>query len=258
MREGLRALGVRIEVERRGLAGGRARRPAARRRPPPLDVRASGTTARFLAAAALPGRWPGRDRRHPAHARAPDPRRGRGPAGARRRCRGAGGERLPAAAPRGRRPARAARPRSTPAARASTSRPILLVAPCAARDVTLHLADGVLVSRPFVDLTLEVMRDFGAEADCDGRRDPGARGPGLRGPLLPHRGRLPGRRLRLRGSGHRGGPRARSTGVPAGLAADRPRRSRRARAHGLPDRSASRRRRRSPAPTTACAASTWT
>jgi 3-phosphoshikimate 1-carboxyvinyltransferase len=41
---------------------------------------------------------------------------------------------------------------------------ILLAAPYAARDVTLRFLDGVLVSRSFVDLTLDVMQAFGAEA----------------------------------------------------------------------------------------------
>jgi 3-phosphoshikimate 1-carboxyvinyltransferase len=40
---------------------------------------------------------------------------------------------------------------------------VLLAAPHADRDVRLRLA-GVLVSRPYVELTLEVMRAFGAEA----------------------------------------------------------------------------------------------
>lgn len=41
---------------------------------------------------------------------------------------------------------------------------VLQVAPLAASDVTLNLRDGVLVSRPYVDLTLAVMADFGVEA----------------------------------------------------------------------------------------------
>jgi 3-phosphoshikimate 1-carboxyvinyltransferase len=41
---------------------------------------------------------------------------------------------------------------------------LLLVAPYAAREVTLRLGRGVLVSRPYVDVTLQVMRAFGAEA----------------------------------------------------------------------------------------------
>jgi 3-phosphoshikimate 1-carboxyvinyltransferase len=42
---------------------------------------------------------------------------------------------------------------------------ILQIAPYAAREVTLRLRDGVLVSRPYVDVTLSVMRTFGAHAD---------------------------------------------------------------------------------------------
>jgi 3-phosphoshikimate 1-carboxyvinyltransferase len=42
---------------------------------------------------------------------------------------------------------------------------VLLAAPYARRDVTLSLAGGVLVSRPYVDLTLQLMREFGADAD---------------------------------------------------------------------------------------------
>lgn len=42
---------------------------------------------------------------------------------------------------------------------------ILLAAPYARHDVTLTLRNGALVSRPYVDLTLEVMRAFGADAD---------------------------------------------------------------------------------------------
>jgi 3-phosphoshikimate 1-carboxyvinyltransferase len=41
---------------------------------------------------------------------------------------------------------------------------VLLAAPYARRTVLLHLLDGTLVSRPYVDLTLQVMRAFGA--DC--------------------------------------------------------------------------------------------
>ena len=41
---------------------------------------------------------------------------------------------------------------------------VLLAAPYADRDVELRLKDGVLISRPYVDLTLQVMRAFGAEA----------------------------------------------------------------------------------------------
>jgi len=42
---------------------------------------------------------------------------------------------------------------------------VLLAAPYAAADTTLSFRDGTLVSRPYVELTLELMRAFGAEAD---------------------------------------------------------------------------------------------
>jgi 3-phosphoshikimate 1-carboxyvinyltransferase len=42
---------------------------------------------------------------------------------------------------------------------------VLLSAPYAQQEVVLELADGVCVSRPYVELTLQVMRAFGAEAD---------------------------------------------------------------------------------------------
>ena len=40
---------------------------------------------------------------------------------------------------------------------------LLLAAPYARADVVLEFTDGILVSRPYVDLTLDVMRAFGAE-----------------------------------------------------------------------------------------------
>jgi 3-phosphoshikimate 1-carboxyvinyltransferase len=42
---------------------------------------------------------------------------------------------------------------------------LLLAAPCARRDIDLLFKDGVLVSGPYVELTLQVMRAFAAEAD---------------------------------------------------------------------------------------------
>lgn len=41
---------------------------------------------------------------------------------------------------------------------------ILLVAPYAREDVRIRLKDSILVSRPYVDVTLHCMREFGAEA----------------------------------------------------------------------------------------------
>jgi 3-phosphoshikimate 1-carboxyvinyltransferase len=47
---------------------------------------------------------------------------------------------------------------------------LLQVAPYAARDVILHLKDGVLVSRPYVDVTLAIMAQFGAQASFSDER----------------------------------------------------------------------------------------
>jgi len=45
---------------------------------------------------------------------------------------------------------------------------VLLAAPYARSDVVLEFTDGILVSKPYVDLTLDMMRAFGAEADWSG------------------------------------------------------------------------------------------
>ena len=45
---------------------------------------------------------------------------------------------------------------------------VLLAAPYARADVVLEFTGGVLVSKPYVDLTLQVMRAFGAEAEWIG------------------------------------------------------------------------------------------
>jgi 3-phosphoshikimate 1-carboxyvinyltransferase len=42
---------------------------------------------------------------------------------------------------------------------------LLQIAPYAAREVTIQLKDGLLASRPYVDVTLDVMRRFGAAAE---------------------------------------------------------------------------------------------
>jgi len=61
---------------------------------------------------------------------------------------------------------------------------VLLAAPYAAEDVVLSFIDGVLVSKPYVDVTLQTMRAFGAEADweeddaaADPEQEGGARRP---------------------------------------------------------------------------------
>lgn len=45
---------------------------------------------------------------------------------------------------------------------------VLQAAPYAARDVELSFVDGVIVSRPYIDLTLDVMRTFGARVEWRG------------------------------------------------------------------------------------------
>jgi 3-phosphoshikimate 1-carboxyvinyltransferase len=42
---------------------------------------------------------------------------------------------------------------------------VLQAAPYAQRDVELSFQDGVIVSRPYIELTIQVMRDFGAEVE---------------------------------------------------------------------------------------------
>ncbi|MDD9872857.1 MAG: 3-phosphoshikimate 1-carboxyvinyltransferase [Deltaproteobacteria bacterium] len=172
MCEGLKALGVQIEHFPRGkslretwqvtgLAGG-LRAPQAA-----IDVGASGTTARFLSAAAALADGPvtldgsPRMRQRPiaelaealrelgaqveilGEAGCP-PLRVTGAGGV-----GAGGLRGGEAL--------------VDASRSSQFvSALLLAAPCAASGAKLRLRRGALVSRPFVDLTLQVMRAFGA------------------------------------------------------------------------------------------------
>jgi 3-phosphoshikimate 1-carboxyvinyltransferase len=163
MREGLRALGVAIEVDAGAWSvdGCAGRFPACDAR---VDARASGTTARFLTAAATLAAGPtlvdGSERmRERPIADLAAALRGLG-AGVEILGRGgcppvrvAGGG-LPGG-------------RATIDARRSSQylSGILLAAPCAARDVELAFAGGVLVSRPFAELTVDVMRAFGAEVE---------------------------------------------------------------------------------------------
>ena len=150
---------------RRGLRRA-ASRPGTRR----VDARASGTTARFLTAAATLADGPDVDRRHRAHARAADRRPGRRAARARRAASRSSG--APAARRCASRAAacRAARARSTRAARASTCRRCCWPRP-ARRATSSSSSRRAASSRaPYVDLTLEVMRAFGAELEPRARR----------------------------------------------------------------------------------------
>jgi 3-phosphoshikimate 1-carboxyvinyltransferase len=133
-----------------------------------LDVRASGTTARFLTAAATLASAPvvldgtKRMRERPIADLAA--------------ALGALGARVEVLGERGCPPVRAGASRLVGGealldVRRTSSQfvsGILLAAPYAKRDVTLRLAGGEVTSRPFVEMTLAVMRDFGAEAEWRG------------------------------------------------------------------------------------------
>jgi 3-phosphoshikimate 1-carboxyvinyltransferase len=163
MRACLTALGVRIEAGdaawRVHGTGGKLAAPGGA-----LDVRASGTTARFLTALATLAPGPvlidG------------SPRMRERPVGELVETLRALGAEVEALGPGGCPPVRVAGgglaggQASIDARRSSQYvSAVLLAAPYARRDVRLTLAGGVLASRPYVDLTLQLMRAFGAEAE---------------------------------------------------------------------------------------------
>ncbi|MBM4384577.1 MAG: 3-phosphoshikimate 1-carboxyvinyltransferase [Deltaproteobacteria bacterium] len=169
MRLGLEALGVRMERiggaddwRIHGVDGRFAPIASA------IDVRASGTTARFLTAAATLASAPvmldgtKRMRERPIADLAA--------------ALGALGARVEVLGERGCPPVRAGGSRLVGGealldVRRSSSQyvsGILLAAPYAERDVTLRLAGDEVTSRPFVDMTLAVMRDFGADVEWRG------------------------------------------------------------------------------------------
>jgi 3-phosphoshikimate 1-carboxyvinyltransferase len=162
----LQALGVAVDVARDGwrVAGsdGTLRTPDA-----PLFTGNSGTTARFLTAAATLANGPvvldgtARMRERPID----DLTRALEKLGAPCRAEGAHGC-PPVRVAGGGLPGGDA----TIDARRSSQyvSAVLLAAPYAQRDVTLHFENGELVSRPYVDLTLDVMRAFGAEVAWQG------------------------------------------------------------------------------------------
>ena len=165
MRDGLRALGVPIRVEGDAwtVTGAGARLPA--RGAVAVDVRASGTTARFLTAVATLAA-PGAEVTLDGTARMRERPIGElvtalTALGADAVALGSGG--CPPVRVRG---GGLAGGRVAIDARRSSQyvSGILLAAPCAARDVELAPLEGRVVSRPFVDLTLQVMAEFGAEA----------------------------------------------------------------------------------------------
>ena len=165
MREGLRALGVPIAVagDAWTVSGCGGRLPA--RGAVAVDVRASGTTARFLTAlAALAA--PGAEVTLDGTARMRER-----PIGDLVAALAALGADAVALGPGGCPPVRVrggglTGGRITIDARRSSQyvSGVLLAAPFASRDVEIALVEGRLVSRPFVDLTLQVMGEFGADA----------------------------------------------------------------------------------------------
>jgi len=163
MREGLRALGAGVEVETDGwrVAGCAGRFPA---RGASIDVRASGTTARFLTAAATLAEGPttldgtARMRARPIEDLAEALRA----LGAPVEVLGRGGC-PPVRVAGGGLPGGRARIDARRSSQYVSG--VLLAAPCAASDVELEFAEGAVVSRAFLELTGEVMRAFGAELE---------------------------------------------------------------------------------------------
>ncbi len=162
MREALRALGVAIDV--RGDTWTVHGRDGVLHAPhAPLDARASGTTARFLCAAAT-------------LADAPvvidgAPRMRERPIDDLVTCLRALGAKAEVLGANGCPPVRVhgggLRGGAAPIDARRSSQfvsAVLLAAPYASEDVVLTPIDGVMVSTPYVDLTLQVMRAFGADA----------------------------------------------------------------------------------------------
>lgn len=162
MCEGVVALGARVARQATAWTvtgtGGRLAAPAR-----PLDARASGTTARFLTAVASLAPGPvvidgaPRMRERPID----DLVRCLRELGAQVELLGHGGCPPVRVAGGGLAGGGAALDASRSSQFVSA---VLLAAPYARRDVSLALKDGILVSRPYVELTLQVMAAFGAEA----------------------------------------------------------------------------------------------
>ncbi len=166
MRACLAALGIEISTREEGWRvagrGGRVGAPSA-----PLHTRNSGTTARFLTAIATLAEGPVTIDGDPRMRERPidDLTDALAALGAELAVEGAGGC-PPVRLAGGGLPGGKAEIDATRSSQFVSA--VLLAAPYARADVTLRFRDGVLVSRPYVDLTLEMMRAFGAEADWDG------------------------------------------------------------------------------------------
>ncbi len=166
MRGCLAALGVRVTEDgdswRVEGTGGALRAPTA-----PLDARASGTTARFITAAATLAPGPVTIDGAPRMRERPidDLTHALEALGARVEILGRSG--CPPVRTLG--GGIAGGDATIDAGRSSQFvSAALLAAPYARTPVTLRLAGGRLVSRPYVDLTLQVMRAFGADCGWEG------------------------------------------------------------------------------------------
>jgi len=162
MREALRALGVTIDV-RDDTWTVRGRDGVLHAPHAPLDARASGTTARFLCAAATLADAPVVIDGAPRMRERPivdlvDCLRALGAEAEVLGAHGCPPVRVKGGGLRGGRAPIDAR-RSSQFVSA-----VLLAAPYASEDVVLDPIDGAMVSTPYVDLTLQVMRAFGADA----------------------------------------------------------------------------------------------
>jgi 3-phosphoshikimate 1-carboxyvinyltransferase len=162
MGQALRALGAQIDVsgERwrvRGVAG----KPGALSAP--LDVQASGTAARFLTAvlALVPGQSTldgvARMRQRPIEALCSALRK----LGVEVMAEGRGG--CPPVRCRGGKPFGGATEIDASSSSQYVSA-LLQIGPYAAWPLSVQLKDGVLASRPYVEVTMQVMRAFGADA----------------------------------------------------------------------------------------------
>ena len=169
MRECLAALGCPVEPSGDAWTvaggGGRLRAPQA-----PLFVGNSGTTARFLCAAACLADGPVTIDGTPRMRERPidDLTRALAQLGGRSRIEGRDGC-PPLRVEGGGLAGGAARIDASRSSQFVSA--VLLAAPYAARDVALRFEGGVLVSRPYVDLTLDLMRDYGARAEWRGEAE---------------------------------------------------------------------------------------
>ena len=162
MRDALRALGCPVEVTAEAWhvtgRGGRLSSPSE-----PLFAGNSGTTARFLTAAACLADGPVRIDGTPRMRERPIEDLTRALAQLGGRCRIEGEAGCPPVLVEGG-GLRGGEARIDARQSSQYVSAVLLAAPYADRDVTLHFEGGVAVSRPYIDLTLDLMGDFGASA----------------------------------------------------------------------------------------------